>query len=70
MVGGFLKAYNFPLDYVLYDLSYSNMILFGAVLPSYQSKEDKEKMKQAQDVIKASDVKNNDKVKDLISKMV
>lgn len=29
------KAFGLPLDYVLYDMSYANVILYSATLPSY-----------------------------------
>lgn len=60
MVAGIIKGFNFTMDYVLYELSYANMIMLGAVLPSYDSKRNKEKR---QDVINASDPRNKDKVK-------
>lgn len=42
-------------------MSYPNMILYGAVIPSYSG--GKEKINGAQDVIKADDPKNRDKVR-------
>jgi len=47
------------LDFVLYELSYQNLILYGAVLPSYSKKSDKEKEK----TINADDPKNRDIVR-------
>ncbi|MDR2888188.1 MAG: hypothetical protein LBV26_09395 [Bacteroidales bacterium] len=32
-----MKAYNLPLEYVLYEMSYTNMIMYGSVLPGYGS---------------------------------
>lgn len=34
------KAFNLPFDYVLYDLSYANLTLYGASLPTYKSPKD------------------------------
>ncbi|WP_320980051.1 hypothetical protein [Bacteroides sp.] len=58
-----VKAYNLPIDYVLYDMSYANMIMYGAVLPSYTSNKDKGKSGQEQEIIKVDDPKNRDRVK-------
>lgn len=58
VVAGVAKAYNLSLDYVLYNMSYANMILYGAVLPSYGRDKGKR-----QDVIKVDDPRNKDKVK-------
>lgn len=43
MIGGVAKSYNLTIDYVLYELSYTNLIMYSAVLPSYNS--DKKKPK-------------------------
>lgn len=37
MIAGTVKAFNLPIDYVLYELSYANLTLYGASLPSYKS---------------------------------
>ena len=42
MIGGMAKAYGWTPEYVLYDLSYANLIMYSAVLPSY-NKEKKDK---------------------------
>lgn len=34
-MAGVVKAFNLPVDYVLYDMSYANAILYCASLPSY-----------------------------------
>ena len=46
---------------MLYDLSYVNMIMYGAVLPSYSSKKTSDKSDK--DIVKADDPKNRDKVR-------
>jgi hypothetical protein len=61
MIAGIVKAYNWTLDYVLYELSYVNMIMYSSVLPSYDSNKDK-KSNTSQEVIKADDPANRDKI--------
>ncbi|MBD5265343.1 MAG: hypothetical protein HDS44_00050 [Bacteroides sp.] len=34
------KAFNLPIDYVLYDMTYANMLLYSASLPSYKKPKD------------------------------
>lgn len=53
-----------PIDYVLYDMSYANMVLYGAVLPSYHAKDKGAGgTGKKQEVIKADDPKNKEKVR-------
>jgi len=61
-VAGVAKAYCLPPDYVLYDMSYVNMIMYGAVIPSYNSKR-KGKGGKEQEIIKADDPRNRARVK-------
>lgn len=42
-MAGTVKAFNLPIDYVLYELSYVNLTLYGASLPSYKKLENKNK---------------------------
>jgi hypothetical protein len=58
-----VKGFKFPLDYALYDLSYANLILLGATLPSYDSEKNKKSSRGDGEVIKADDPKNREKVK-------
>lgn len=45
-------------------MSYVNMIMYGAVLPSYHSKKDGNgKDEQEQEVVKADDPKNRERVR-------
>lgn len=62
MIAGVVKGYNLPIDYVLYDMSYTNMIMFGAVIPSYNSKR-KGKDSKEQEVVKADDPRNRARVR-------
>ena len=51
-----MKAYNLPIDYVLYEMSYANMIMYGSVLPSYNSRKDN----KGEDTINADDPQNRE----------
>lgn len=66
-----VKGFNFPFDYVLYDLSYSNLILLGATLPSYDAEKKKGGRQTGkrldEEVINASDPKNRKRVKDFFN---
>lgn len=56
-----MKAFNLPIDYVLYDISYANLMLYGASLPTYQP--NKEKGKEDKDeVINGDDPNSIDKI--------
>jgi hypothetical protein len=46
MIGGVAKAYGWTPDYVLYEMSYANMILYSAVLPTGASSKKKEDTKK------------------------
>ena len=63
-MAGTAQAYNLPFDYVPYEVSYANMAMYGAVLPRYKGRSDKEDKgdPSKQDVIKVDDPKNRDKV--------
>lgn len=50
------------LDYVLYELSFINLRMYGAVLPSYNSKKDKDGRGE---FVNADDPANLDKIKHL-----
>lgn len=47
-------------------MSYVNMILYSAVLPSYKSKKDKANSEQNQETIKVDDPNNRDMVKRIL----
>lgn len=38
MVGGLAKAYGLPIRDVLYGMSYANLLMYGAVIPSYRGR--------------------------------
>jgi len=58
-----MKAFNLPPEYVLYDLSYANILLYSAVLPSYDT--DREKSKDS-DTIRADDPENKEQVRKIL----
>lgn len=64
VVAATVKGFKFTLDYVLYDLSYANMIMLGATLPSYDSGKGKTKQ---EDIIDARDPKNNQRIREIFS---
>ena len=66
VIAGTVKAYNLPINYVLYEMSYPNIILYGAVLPSYSSKKKDKKDSGKQDIIKVDDPKNREKVRKIL----
>lgn len=68
MIAGTVKAFNLPIDYVLYELSYANLTLYGASLPSYKSPR-KSKEGGNEDTIDAGDPKNKDKVRAFLDAM-
>jgi hypothetical protein len=32
-----VKGFNLPVEYVLYEMSYANIIMYNAIIPSYHS---------------------------------
>ena len=62
-MAGAVKAFGLTFEQVLYELSYPNLILYNAVLPSYQSKDRARGSDSGQEVIKADDPKNKERVK-------
>lgn len=64
IAGGVAKAYCLPFDYVLHDVSYTNVMMYCAVLPSYERDDDDKSTKRGkrERVINASDPKNRDEV--------
>ncbi|MEL7586663.1 MAG: hypothetical protein AAGU19_08100 [Prolixibacteraceae bacterium] len=63
MIAGVAKGYNLTPDYVLYKMSYANVIMYSAVLPSY---DDEKESKEDEEVINADDPKNRDKVRQIL----
>lgn len=64
LVASMSRTYHITPEYILYELSYSNLILYNAVIPTYKSKTDGDG-KQSQEVIKMDDPANKEKIKDI-----
>jgi len=60
-----VKAYNLSIDYVLYEMSYANLILYSAVLPSYQSGKKRENGEG--EVINGDDPANSELIHNIIA---
>ena len=56
------KAYNIDPERVLRDMSYANIMLYCAVLPSYDFDKDDKDKKQREKAINADDPKNKSEV--------
>lgn len=66
VVAGAAKALEQSIDYVLNEMSYANMLLYTACLPTYH-KPDKEKEEVPDtDIIRADDPKNRDILRKII----
>lgn len=61
-MAGVVKAFNLPIEYVLYDMSYANAILYCACLPSYDSKASE---KSGDEHYDGDDVKTNEIIQQL-----
>lgn len=68
MIAGFVKAFGVTFEYALNEVSYANMVLYGATLPSYGDLKDgkQKKDKDGNDIIRADDPKNKELVKAII----
>jgi hypothetical protein len=51
-------SYNLSIDYVLYEMSYANVIMYGSVLPCYRHESDKDS--KDNEVIDADDPGNRE----------
>ena len=58
-----------PFKDILYNLSYANLILYGAVIPSLDDGEKKQKGKDGKNVLYAQDARNRDMYLQLINNM-
>lgn len=55
------------MDYVLYEMSYANMQLYSASLPTYKKpKTGDSKPGEKQEIINAGDPKNKDRVREFL----
>ncbi len=65
------KGYGLSIKYVLYDMSYANMIMYSAVIPSYNSENGNrfsDKSKE-QETIKADDPRNKARIRQILDSM-
>jgi len=64
------KAYNLSFEYILYEMSYANIIMYGAVLPSYDNevndKSESNTWKGKGERINADDPANREKVNKIL----
>ena len=65
-MAGTVKAFKLPIDYVLYDMSYANVVMYSACLPSFSAKR-KGKSKDHVEVIDADDPRNRSKVREILN---
>lgn len=65
MVISSAKSFKQPIDYILYEMSLSNLMLYSATLAT-ESKEAKENREKKSEEINGDDPRNND----LISKII
>lgn len=59
-----VKGFNLSIDYVLYEMSYANMIMYSSVLPSYNDKS--KQPEDSNEVINADDPANRELVRKLM----
>lgn len=65
-MAGTAKGYGLPFDYVLYEMSYVNCVMYSAVIPTYSSKKKgkgKAGKKEEEEVLNADDPKNNERIR-------
>lgn len=68
LIAGFAKAFTLPIDVVLYDMSFANVILYSATLPTHNSSvDDRGRGAKKHIKINASDPKNREKVEKILS---
>lgn len=65
------KGYGLSIKYVLYDMSYANMIMYSAVIPSYNGSKDKRDVSNGkpQETIKADDPRNKARIRQILDSM-
>lgn len=57
------KAYNLTFDYILYEMSFANVRLYNAVLPSYSTQKDN---KDSDKILNGDDPCNKDAINNAI----
>lgn len=65
------KGYGLSIKYVLYDMSYANMIMYSAVIPSYNSEKGNSSSNDSktQETIKADDPRNKARIRQILDSM-
>lgn len=63
-----VKGLGLDINDALYGMSYANLLLYGASLPTYRS-DKKDKRGRKQEKINADDPSNNKRIQELINKM-
>jgi hypothetical protein len=59
-----VTEFHLSMDYVLHEMSYANLIMYNAIIPSYNYDGDTDG--EGKDVIRADDPKNRDIVKKIL----
>ena len=60
-----VKGFNFSIQYVLYEISYVNVLMYGAVLPDRDYNNSKNK-KEDSEIIDANDPNNIERIRQFI----
>lgn len=64
IVSGFVKSFGVPIEYALHEVSYVNIVMYCASLPSFQARKEK---KKEQLVVNADDPANRDFVEKFLN---
>jgi hypothetical protein len=67
VIAGTAKAFNLTPHYVLYEMSYANLLLYSASLPSIRNRRKGKGEAPEQDVIDAGDRRNRKRVSDFLN---
>ncbi len=67
VVAGVSKSLGLTIDYVLNEMSYANLNLYSASLPTYRKPDKDGKRDGKGETIRADDPKNRDRVRDFIN---
>ncbi len=59
MIAGAVKYFRFPIEYILHELSYTNLTLLSASIPDNGTKDGDGKKEGGEVVINGSDPSNN-----------
>ena len=65
-MAGFVKGFGVSFEFAVHEISYENLALYNATLPSYDNKKDKGELGTKERPIKADDPKNKDLVRAII----